>query len=305
VEELARTLGGDRVGVHVLGCYPRCSFIESKIKAIGIIGGTGAMGRWFKTMFARAGYDVLIAGRNTDLTYAECVAHSDVVLINVPIRNTEEMISAIGPLLGKGQLLVDNTSIKTQPVAAMLKAAAAAVEVLGMHTVFGPQAVSLHGQNVVFTRTERSAELSEEFENIFYKHGARITYTDCEHHDRQMAFHQNLEHFTKLVLAEVLCETFDDPDSLDRFSSPNSRATLATIGRVLHIDLDLLAQIQSWNLQGPDMIRRFVDTATRLGQSIEKNDVHALQKSVERSAGQLGHRFLADMLARSKARDKV
>ena len=305
VEELERALGDDRVGVHVLGCYPRCSFIEPKIKSIGIIGGTGAMGQWLKATFAHAGYDVLIAGRKTDLTYAECVAHSDVVLMNVPIRNTDEMISAVGPLLGKGQLLVDNTSIKTQPVAAMLKAAGAEVEVLGMHTVFGPEAASLHGQNVVFTRTDRSAALSEEFEHIFYKHGARITYTDCEHHDRQMAFHQNLEHFTKLVLAEVLCESFDDPDSLDRFSSPNSRASLATIGRVLHIDLDLLAQIQSWNLQGPDMIRKFIDVATRLGQAVEKNDMHALQKSVEKSAGQLGHRFLADMLARSRERDKT
>ena len=73
------------------------------------------------------------------------------VLINVPIRNTEQMIRDIGPLMDKGQLLVDNTSIKTQPVAAMLQATGPGVEVLGMHTVFGPNAASLHGQNVVFT----------------------------------------------------------------------------------------------------------------------------------------------------------
>ena len=208
-------------------------------------------------------------------------------------------------MLGPDQLLVDNTSIKTQPVDAMLKAAGDGVEVLGMHTVFGPSAPSLAGQNVVFTRTERSSSVSEEFENIFYKHGARVTYTDCQHHDQQMALHQNLEHFTKLVLAEVITEHFDAPDQLDYFSSPNSRASLATMGRVLHIDLDLLAQIQSYNLHGPDLIQAFVETANRLATAVRDKDMHALQKSVEKSAGGLGYRFLSDMLTRAKKQDQL
>jgi len=59
-----------------------------------------------------------------------------------------------------------------------------------MHTVFGPAVDTLRQQNVIFTRTSASGELAREFESIFYKYGAKITYTTPEHHDKQMAFHQ-------------------------------------------------------------------------------------------------------------------
>lgn len=297
---LRERLADDRVDIRVFGSYPRCPFVEPRIKTIGIVGGTGVMGQWLQKLFADAGYGVLVTGRNTDLTHAECVAHSDVILINVPIRNTVEVIEQVAPLMHDGQLLVDNTSIKTQPIDAMLRSVPKGVEVLGMHTVFGPNAESLARQNVVFTRTGLSAELADEFENIFYKHGARLTYTDAPNHDRQMAFHQNLEHFTKLVLAHVLTEKFPDPAQMDSFSSPNSRASLATMGRVLHTDLELLSEIQSLNLQGPEMIEAFVTAAEQLSAAISHGDLEVLRKSVEKSAGALGHRFLQEMLERSK-----
>ncbi len=277
--------------------------MQRRIKSIGIIGGTGAMGQWLRSNLGKAGYDVLVAGRNTDLTYEECVAHTDVVLINVPIRYTEDVIAKVAPMMQSGQVLVDNTSIKSAPVDAMLQHAPEGVEVLGMHTVFGPSAPSLQGQNVIFTRTGRSGRRSEEFENIFYKHGARVTYSYCEQHDRQMALHQNLEHFSKLALAEVIAQRVDNADDLHPFSSPNSRASLATMGRVLHADLDLLGQIQTLNAYGPEVIRAYVNAASRLADAIENGDMDAVYRSVESSAGKLGHRFLSEMLARSKAYD--
>lgn len=300
IDTLRERLAGDRVDIRVFGSYPRCPFVEPRIKTIGIVGGTGVMGQWLERLFAEAGYGVLIAGRSTDLTYEECVAHSDVVLINVPIKNTVEVIEQVAPLMQDGQLLVDNTSIKTQPIEAMVRSVPKGVEVLGMHTVFGPNAESLARQNVVFTRTSLSAELAAEFENIFYKYGARITYTDAPNHDRQMAFHQNLEHFTKLVLAQVLTERFAEPAQMDSFSSPNSRASLATMGRVLHTDLELLTEIQALNVKGPEMIEAFVTIAEKLSAAISLGDMDALRKSVEKSAGALGHQFLAEMLERSR-----
>ena len=56
-----------------------------------------------------------------------------------------------------------------------------------MHTVFGPAVENLRQQNVIFTRTPASGELAREFEAIFYKYGAKITYTTPEYHDKQMA----------------------------------------------------------------------------------------------------------------------
>src|SRR5207237_5560914 len=96
------------------------------------------MGGWFHRFFSAAGYTVLISGRRTPLTYEQCIAQSDVVIINVPIRNTVDVIQAVGKFFRPGQLITDTTSIKTQPVAAMRATVPAGVEALGMHTGFGP-----------------------------------------------------------------------------------------------------------------------------------------------------------------------
>ncbi len=297
---LEKHLNPDEVQIHTFGSYPRCPFNEPRLRTIGIIGGTGQMGQWFQRFFAPAGYDVLISGRRTSLTYEQCITQSDAVIINVPIKNTVDTIKQVGQWFRPGQLIADNTSIKTQPVAAMLEAMPEGVEVLGMHTVFGPAVESLHGQNVVFTRTDVSGELAREFENIFYKYGAKITYTDPETHDRQMAFHQNLEHFTKLVLAQVLRGQFGDPFEMDSYSSPNSRTSLVTMGRILNADPDLYSEIQAYNLQGPDMIHAYLEAAQQLGQALIAGDVDIFKAEMVSSATELGSPYLQDMLEKSK-----
>ena len=104
-----------------------------------------------------------------------------------------------------------------------------------MHTVFGPTITELRRQNVIFTSTSRSGELAQEFEGIFYKYGATITHTTPEYHDRQMAFHQNLEHFTKVVWPRC-CAHNSALLRMASYSSPNSRLSLITMGRVLKGD---------------------------------------------------------------------
>ena len=296
---LTKQLGDEEVEVKIFGTYPRCAFNEPRLRTIGIIGGTGQMGGWFHKFFSTAGYTVLISGRRTSLTYAQCIAQSDVVIINVPIRNTVEVIRAVGSAFRPGQLITDNTSIKTQPVAAMLEAVPPGVEVLGMHTVFGPAVDNLHQQNVIFTRTPASGELAREFEDIFYKYGAKITYSTPAYHDKQMALHQNLEHFTKIVLAHVLRTHFGDPTELDSYSSPNSRTSLITMGRILSADPDLYSEIQAYNLQGPALIQAYCEAAQALGQALTTGQVDVFKASMTASATALGSTYLAEMLQKS------
>jgi prephenate dehydrogenase len=300
VAALAKQLGDEEVEVKVFGTYPRYAFNEPHLRTIGIIGGTGQMGKWFQRFFGTAGYTVLISGRRTALTYQQCIEQSDAVIINVPIKYTVEVIQAVGGFFRPGQLIADNTSIKTQPVAAMLAAVPPGVEVLGMHTVFGPAVENLRQQNVIFTRTTASGELTGEFESIFYKYGAKITYTTPVYHDQQMAFHQNLEHFTKVVLAQVLCSQFGNPAEMDSYSSPNSRTSLITMGRILSADPDLYSEIQSYNLQGPAMIRAYLEAAQALGHALIEGNRHAFKEGMTTSATALGSAYLAELLEKSK-----
>jgi prephenate dehydrogenase len=298
---MERSLASDDVEVRVFGAYPRRMFNEPRLHTIGLIGGTGLMGRWFRPFFEQAGYRVLISGRTTPLSYEECIAQSDAVIINVPISHTVELIHKLGPAFRPGQLMVDNTSIKTQPVAAMLEAAPDGVEVLGMHTVFGPAIPELRRQNVIFTSTARSGELAQEFEGIFYKYGATITHTTPEYHDRQMAFHQNLEHFTKVVLAEVLRTQFGAPEVMAHYSSPNSRLSLITMGRVLQGDPGLYAEIQTQNLQGAGMIREYLRVAGEIGQALMRGDGRHFTQAMSGCAQAFGRDFLAHAVDTSNA----
>jgi prephenate dehydrogenase len=298
---MERTLASDDVEVRVFGTYPRRMFNEPRLHTIGVIGGTGQMGRWFRPFFDRAGYQVLISGRTTPLSYRQCIERSDAVIFNVPISHTVELIHKLGPYFRPGQLMVDNTSIKTQPVTAMLEVAPEGVEVLGMHTVFGPAVAELRRQNVVFTTTPRSGELAQEFEGIFYKYGATITHTTPEYHDRQMAFHQNLEHFTKVVLAEVLRAQFGAPEMMARYSSPNSRLSLITMGRVLRGDPGLYAEIQTQNLQGPAMIQEYLRVAGDIGRALMERDAGRFAQAMSQCAGAFGNGFLAQAVETSNA----
>jgi prephenate dehydrogenase len=298
---MERSLASDDVEVRVFGAYPRRLFNEPRLHTIGLIGGTGLMGRWFRPFFEKAGYQVLISGRTTPLTYQECIAQSDAVIINVPISHTIEVVHKLGHLFQPGQLMVDNTSIKTQPVAAMLAVAPEGVEVLGMHTVFGPAIPELRRQNVVFTSTPKSGELAQEFEGIFYKYGATITQTTPAYHDRQMAFHQNLEHFTKVVLAEVLRAQFGTPEVMASYSSPNSRLSLLTMGRVLKGDPALYAEIQTQNLQGPGMIEAYLRIAGEIGRALMQADAEPFAQAMTRCAEVFGSDFLTHAVATSNA----
>ena len=302
---MERELVSDDVEVRVFGTYPRRVFNEPRIHTIGLIGGSGQMGRWFRPFFEKAGYGVLISGRTTPLTYQQCIEQSDAVIINVPISHTVELIHKLGPCFRPGQLMVDNTSIKTQPVAAMLEAAPVGVEVLGMHTVFGPAITELRRQNVIFTSTPRSGELALEFEGIFYKYGAAITHTTPEYHDRQMAFHQNLEHFTKVVLAEVLRTQFGTPEVMATYSSPNSRLSLITMGRVLKGDPQLYAEIQTQNLQGVGLIQAYLRIASEIGQALSHGDADQFAQVMRQCAEAFGVDFLSHAVETSNAVQRV
>ena len=300
LQDLEGKLAADEAEVRIFGAYPRRLFNEPRLGVIGIIGGTGLMGGWFEKFFGGAGYRVFTSGRKTPLTYQQCVEQSDAVIINVPIQHAVGVIRSVGPCFRPGQLLVDNTSIKTQPVAAMLESVPEGVEVLGMHTVFGPSVPELRNQNVLFTHTARSGELAQEFEGIFYKYGARITRTTPEYHDQQMAFHQNLEHFTKIALAEVLRERFGGTEALASYSSPNSRMSMITMGRILNMDPQMVAEIQTYNLQGPGMIEKYLEVVSRLGAALIQGEVEPLRQAMAQNAQRLGGDFLGQMMQTSQ-----
>jgi prephenate dehydrogenase len=223
---------------------------------VGIIGGTGAMGRWFEKYFSSIGSKVLIAGRNTDVTYNDIMSDCDIIILSVPMGVAESMAADIGKQLRKDQLLTDFCSQKESIVKAMLDSTTA--QVLGMHPLFGPFHDTLNGQNIVFC-PGRGTKWSGWLENVFKKSGAVITHMDASTHDRNMALFQGLTHFISLCVGSMFEKLNLSPRDAMKFSTPVFRVNIYLIGRLLAQDHDLYEKLIGENKYVSELIDTFAD----------------------------------------------
>jgi prephenate dehydrogenase len=211
---------------------------------VGIIGGTGKMGAFFRKVWEMEGHRVQVCGRNTTTTPADLARTSDLVMISVPIHSTVEVIREVAPLLSPRQIFCDLTSLKMQPVAAMLQSTA---EVIGLHPMFGPGVGSLRGQTIIACPERCRRETEEEVFGTFHRQGASVAITTPEQHDRMMAVVQGLTHFSTLCMAETMRGVGIDIGDTLRHTSPVYRIEMGLIGRLLGQDPDLYADMLTMN----------------------------------------------------------
>ena len=88
---------------------------------IGIIGGNGRFGSWFRGLFEASGFEVLVASRKTILTPKELAQRADIVIVCVSLADTVSVIREVRDSVRKDALLCDLTSVKEVPLKEMLK----------------------------------------------------------------------------------------------------------------------------------------------------------------------------------------
>jgi prephenate dehydrogenase len=222
--------------------------------AIGIIGGTGGIGKWFADFFAREGYAVRVSGKSEGISLPELAAACRIVIVAVPIASTIDVIREVGPLLPEEALLMDLTSLKEKPVRAML--AASRAEVIGCHPLFGPDVPSMNGQNIVLCPA-RGGKWLGFLQEIFAKNGARITVTAPAEHDRMMALIQGLTHMETLLTGLTLRDSGVEPSELAAFSTPVFRTKEAIAGKVFGPRPGLYAALLAENPNMPALLETF------------------------------------------------
>jgi len=239
------------------------------MKKAGIIGGTGRMGRLFAGVFRRAGYDVMVSGRSTKITAHDIAQECDLVIVSVPIRDTVRVIEGIAPLLEKGQLLCDLTSLKAAPVAAMLKSKA---EVIGLHPMFGPTVTSLKQQTIIACPARAAKATVQALLDVFRNEGAVCTISDPDEHDRMMAVVQGLTHFVTLCMAESIRRLNIDVEKTIAFTSPVYQIELGLVGRLLSQDPGLYGSILQQNPFVPAVLSACRDSVQDLQEIVASKD---------------------------------
>ncbi|MBU4074271.1 MAG: prephenate dehydrogenase/arogenate dehydrogenase family protein [Proteobacteria bacterium] len=240
---------------------------------IGIIGGTGGIGKWFAAFFRGEGYPVHVVGRREGMPIPELARRCRVVIISVPIAATLDVIRLVGPHLPEDSLLMDFTSLKEEPVRAMLEATTA--EVIGSHPLFGPDCPSLDGQNVVLC-PGRGERWLVWLEGLLANGGARVTVTTPAEHDRMMSLVQGLTHLETILMGLTLRDSGVAPSALDAFSTPNFRTKRAIVEKVFGASPELYAGLLAGNPNMQGILEIYERNLSLLKELVLNHDAEGL-----------------------------
>jgi prephenate dehydrogenase len=245
---------------------------------VGLIGGRGQMGRWFKRFFEGQGLEVLVADLDTPQTSQEVARAADVVIISVPIPQVKRVVKEVAPLLRPDAALMDLTSVKQSPMRAML--AHFAGEVVGTHPLFGPGEESIAGRTVVLC-PGRGERWFNWLKTLLQDAGARVKVTTAAQHDRIMAVVQGLAHFVLIALGKSISQLKVDPRDLEDFATPTF-ATLHQLARHLFKqDPTLYACIQLQNPANRVALRALEDAVADILYFIQRQNADGLVRFIE------------------------
>ncbi|SHI27494.1 bifunctional chorismate mutase/prephenate dehydrogenase [Ferrimonas marina] len=213
--------------------------VNPDLGPVVIVGGAGKLGGLFAQLFTLSGYEVRILDQDDWDNADALLKDAGAVVVSVPIERTEAVIQRL-PQLNPDCLLLDLTSIKQAPLAAMLKAHPGPV--LGLHPMFGPDVASLAKQVVVVCHGRDEAAYQWLLQQIQIW-GARLHEATASEHDQAMQLVQAMRHFTAFVYGLHLKREHADIEQLLQFSSPIYRLELAMVGRLFAQDPSLYADI--------------------------------------------------------------
>jgi len=243
--------------------------MDMEPKVVAVIGGLGGIGKRMAQLFTDLGHTVLISDLNTPLAAEEAAANAEVTLVSVPISVTEEVIRKVGPHVRPEGLLMDVTSIKQAPIAAMLASTEASV--LGTHPMFGPAVHSLQGQRIVLC-PGRGEEWASWARNAFRARGLVITDADAAEHDRAMALVQVLTHFQTQVLGLTLARLGSPLSESLKFTSPAYLMELYVAARHFGQDPALYGPIEMMNPLTARVTETFKNAAETIGAILTRRD---------------------------------
>lgn len=259
------------------------------IESIGILGGTGGLGTRFAEYFAHQFPElkVAVSGRKTKLTNQDLVEQSDLVIFAVPIDQTLKVIDSMVKHAREDQIWVDFTSIKQQPVEAMLKSKA---QVCGLHPLFGPMP-EIEGQTLIYCPERIEPETLSSLLALL-KAFNLMEFSPGEHDDL-MGVVQCASHLSDLVMGQTLRDSGFDFETIWQVSSPSYRLKLEVMGRMFAQNPDLYADIATQNLSAPRFTDLFKAATDELNAVVNKRDRKLLIKNFDQTKSYLTPEFCA------------
>ena len=233
------------------------------------------MGRSLERLFADLGHEVLISDVDTELGAVDAARAADVLVVSVPIRETQAVIEAVGPEMRPEGLLMDVTSVKTEPMRQMLAATEASV--VGTHPMFGPGVHTYQGQRIVLCAGRGQAWL-DWARQMFTARGLIVAETSPEQHDRMMAIVQVLHHFKTQVLGLTLSRLGVPLEETLKYTSPAYLLESYVTGRHFAQSPRLYGAIEMLNPDSQRVTHAFRSAASDLAAILQSGDQAAFDQ---------------------------
>ncbi|BDM63642.1 T-protein [Shewanella sp. NFH-SH190041] len=243
--------------------------INPALGPVVIIGGQGALGQLFAQMLLLSGYQVRLLDKDDWHNADALLAGAGLVLISVPISITCDLIRTRLGNLPADCILADLTSVKAEPLAAML--AAHQGPVVGLHPMFGPDVGSFAKQVVVVCHGREPAQYQWLLDQMVIW-GASLVDAAADRHDNAMQLVQAMRHFSTFVYGLNLCREQADLSHLLTFSSPIYRLELAMVGRLFAQSPELYADIIFAQQDSLDVISRYLDNYRQALELLQQGD---------------------------------
>ena len=290
--------------LRLLGSFPRVDMRVKYIKSFGFIG-SGAMSQWFADRLRNEGYETFLTGRSTPLRPEEMIAGVDVVMVCVPISVTASTIEQYGPLLRDGQALIILAGESERNIARAMDVTPEGVEVMFVHNLWGPQALTMKDKNVTIVRTTRSGTFCSEFEAFLYKHGAEIHYDNEKQHDLLMGVSQKLPTAISVALAMTLHEHDIEQNDISSHSTLTSIYGILAMARIHNQNPRTYAEIMATEGEGQKIVTSFIDNINKISKIAEQGDIQKLSEVMDCNTESFGKDFLQARMKQAKSVDDI
>lgn len=290
--------------LKILGSFPRVDMRVKKIKSFGFIG-SGDMSRWFADRLENEGYTTYVTGRTTALTPEAMIETVDVVMICVPISVTAATIKKYCAKLRDGQALIILAGESENTIKAALETTGQGVEVMFVHNLWGPQALTMKDKNATVVRTHRSGSFCSEFEAFLYKHGADICDDSAKKHDLLMGVGQKLPTTISVALAMTLKEHSIDFNDINSHSTLTSLYGILAMARIHNQNPRTYAEIMATGGDGRKIVRSFAENIIKLIDLAEKGKIGELSDIMSENKKTMPSPFLETRMKQAKAVDEI
>ena len=236
--------------------------------SVVLIGGGGQMGRLFGRLFSNAGFPLQIIEPADWPQAKDKLANAKLVVVTVPIQATCELIEQL-PALPADCILADFTSVKSQPLRAMMQAHPGPV--VGLHPMFGPDVPTLARQVTVVCHGRGRSQYAWLLAQLELW-GCRLLECCSEEHDQLMGLIQAVRHFSTFVSGAHLKNQGVNIERLLELSSPIYRLELSMVGRLFAQDAQLYADIIFSSEHNLSLIEQYFEQLSKALELLRSKD---------------------------------